>query len=65
MYGDPVGLATAGPLARTVRDAAAFLDVMAGRRSVTRTGRPSRTRAFLAPATASPGGCGSRGSSSR
>ena len=30
MYGDPVGLATAGPLARTVRDAAAFLDVMAG-----------------------------------
>ncbi len=31
MYGDPVGLGTAGPLARTVRDAAAFLDVMAGR----------------------------------
>ena len=31
MYGDPVGLATNGPLARTVRDAAAFLDVMAGR----------------------------------
>jgi amidase len=30
MYGDPVGLATAGPLARTVRDAAAMLDVMAG-----------------------------------
>ncbi len=30
MYGDPVGLSTAGPLARTVRDAAAFLDVMAG-----------------------------------
>ena len=30
MYGDPVGLATAGPLARTVRDAAALLDVMAG-----------------------------------
>ena len=30
MYGDPVGLATAGPMARTVRDAAAFLDVMAG-----------------------------------
>ncbi|MDH2414131.1 amidase [Nocardioides sp. CER19] len=32
MYGDPVGLATAGPLARSVRDAAAFLDVLAGRR---------------------------------
>ncbi|WP_272496337.1 amidase family protein [Nocardioides sp. B-3] len=31
-YGDPVGPATAGPLARTVRDAAALLDVMAGRR---------------------------------
>ena len=31
MYGDPVGLATNGSLARTVRDAAAFLDVMAGR----------------------------------
>ncbi len=32
MYGDPVGLATAGTLARTVRDAAAMLDVLAGRR---------------------------------
>lgn len=32
MYGDPVGLATAGPIARTVRDAAALLDVLAGRR---------------------------------
>ncbi|MCW2847030.1 MAG: Amidase [Marmoricola sp.] len=31
MYGDPIGLSTNGPLARTVRDAAAFLDVMAGR----------------------------------
>src|SRR3954470_21823213 len=30
MYGDPVGLGTAGPLARTVRDAAAMLDVLAG-----------------------------------
>ncbi len=30
VYGDPVGLAAAGPLARTVRDAAAMLDVMAG-----------------------------------
>jgi amidase len=29
-YADPVGLGTAGPLARTVRDAAALLDVMAG-----------------------------------
>lgn len=30
VYGDPVGLGTNGPLARTVRDAAAMLDVMAG-----------------------------------
>jgi len=30
MYGDPTGLATNGPIARTVRDAAAFLDVLAG-----------------------------------
>ncbi len=30
MYGDPVGLSTSGPLARTVRDAAALLDAMAG-----------------------------------
>ena len=29
-YGDPVGLATPGTLARTVRDAAALLDVLAG-----------------------------------
>ncbi|MDP3969630.1 MAG: amidase [Nocardioides sp.] len=29
-YGDPVGLAIAGTLARTVRDAAALLDVLAG-----------------------------------
>ena len=29
MYGDPIGLGTAGPLARTVRDAAAFLDAIA------------------------------------
>lgn len=31
MYGEITGLATSGALARTVRDAAAFLDVMAGR----------------------------------
>ena len=31
MYGDPVGLATSGALARSVRDAAALLDVLAGR----------------------------------
>lgn len=31
MYGDVTGLATAGSIARTVRDAAALLDMMAGR----------------------------------
>jgi len=30
VYGDPVGLGVSGPLARTVRDAAAMLDTMAG-----------------------------------
>ena len=66
MYGDPVGLGTNGPLARTVRDAAALLDVMAGRA----VGDP-----FWAPegddvlprlrATANPAGCASRASASR
>ena len=32
MYGDPVGLATSGPIARTVRDTAALLDALAGPR---------------------------------
>ena len=32
MYGDPIGLASAGSIARTVGDAAALLDVLAGRR---------------------------------
>ncbi|MEU6135317.1 amidase [Nocardioides sp. NPDC047086] len=45
MYGDAAGLATAGPIARSVRDAAAFLDVLAGRR----TGDP-----FWAPEEPSP-----------
>ncbi|TQL69498.1 amidase [Nocardioides albertanoniae] len=45
MYGDAAGLATAGSLARSVRDAAALLDVLAGRR----TGDP-----FWAPAEAAP-----------
>src|SRR3954449_11865177 len=45
MYGEITGLATSGPLARTVRDAAALLDVMAGRA----VGDP-----FWAPAEAAP-----------
>ena len=66
MYGEVTGLATAGTLARTVRDAAALLDVLAGRRG----GRPGlgarrRPSRSWRPATAIPGGCGSRASSSR
>jgi amidase len=30
VYGEPIGLGTSGPVARTVRDAAAMLDVIAG-----------------------------------
>jgi amidase len=45
MYGEVTGLATPGPLARSVRDAAALLDVMAGRA----VGDP-----FWAPAEATP-----------
>lgn len=48
MYGDPVGLATAGPLARTVRDAAAFLDVLAGRRTGDPSWAPEPAAGFLA-----------------
>jgi len=55
-YGDPVGLSTAGSLARDVRDAAALLDVMAG----PRVGDPAWAPpvgpgAFLAACDADPG----------
>ena len=50
------GWRTAGPLARTVRDAAALLDVLAGRRPwATRSGRRRRRSRSWPPATASPG----------
>ena len=48
MYGDPVGLATAGSLARTVRDAAALLDVMAGRAVGDPFWAPEPAESFLA-----------------
>ncbi len=64
MYGDPVGLGTNGPLARTVRDAAALLDVMAGRAVGDPTWAP--VEPYLAGLrTRRRGGCGSPGSSSR
>jgi amidase len=48
MYGDPIGLATNGALARTVRDAAALLDVMAGRAVGDPYWAPAEAASFLA-----------------
>jgi amidase len=48
MYGEITGLAIAGPLARTVRDAAAFLDVMAGRAVGDPFWAPESQASFLA-----------------
>ncbi|WP_426243951.1 amidase [Nocardioides sp. LHG3406-4] len=55
MYGDPVGLSVSGPLARTVRDAAAFLDVLAGRSVGDPSWAPSPTGSFLAACDRDPG----------
>lgn len=55
MYGDPVGLATAGPIARTVRDAAAGLDVLAGRRVGDPAWAPAPAETFLAACDRDPG----------
>jgi len=56
MYGDPVGLATAGPIARTVRDAAALLDVLAGRRAGDPSWAPEPAGSFLAACDRETGG---------
>jgi amidase len=55
MYGDPVGLATAGPIARTVRDAAAMLDELAGRRAGDPFWAPPPIGTFLAACDRDPG----------
>ena len=55
MYGDPVGLGTAGPLARTVRDAAALLDVMAGPAVGDPFWAPPHSESFLASCDVEPG----------
>lgn len=55
MYGDPVGLATAGPLARTVRDAAALLDVLAGRAVGDPFWAPAPDAPFLSATEREPG----------
>lgn len=54
-YGDPVGLATNGTLARTVRDAAALLDVLAGRAVGDPTWAPEPDQPFLAACDRDPG----------
>jgi amidase len=47
MYGEITGLATAGSLGRTVRDAAALLDVLAGRRPGDPSWAPPPSSTFL------------------
>jgi amidase len=54
-YGDPVGLATPGTLARTVRDAAALLDVLEGRRVGDPFWAPPPTTSFLDACDRDPG----------
>ena len=55
MYGDPVGLGTAGSIARTVRDAAAMLDVLAGRRVGDPFWAPAPDASFLSACDRMPG----------
>jgi amidase len=55
MYGDPVGLATSGSIARTVRDAAALLDVLAGRRPGDPSWAPPPSSTFLSACDRDPG----------
>ena len=55
MYGEVTGLATAGTLARSVRDAAALLDVLAGRRVGDPAWAPPPAEAFLNACDRDPG----------
>ncbi|HEX7738201.1 MAG TPA: amidase [Marmoricola sp.] len=55
MYGEVTGLATGGPLARTVRDAAAFLDVLAGPAVGDPSWAPPTESTFLAACDHDPG----------
>jgi amidase len=55
MYGEVTGLATAGTLARSVRDAAALLDVLAGRRVGDPSWAPPPAEAFLTACDREPG----------
>jgi amidase len=55
VYGDAVGLGTAGSLARSVRDAAALLDVLAGRRVGDPSWAPPPRGSFLDACDRDPG----------
>jgi amidase len=55
MYGEITGLATGGSLARTVRDAAAMLDVLAGRRPGDPSWAPPPSASFLSACDRSTG----------
>jgi len=55
LYGEVTGLATAGALARTVRDAAALLDVMSGRAVGDPFWAPEPAQPFLAACDREPG----------
>jgi amidase len=54
-YGDPVGLSTGGPMARTVRDSAAFLDVIEGRSVGDPWWAPPEAQSFLSACERDPG----------
>jgi amidase len=55
MYGEITGLATGGSLGRTVRDAAALLDVLAGRRAGDPSWAPAPASSFLSACDREPG----------
>ncbi|CAN5303611.1 amidase [soil metagenome] len=55
MYGEPTGLSTAGTIGRTVRDAAALLDVLAGRRAGDPSWAQPPTGSFLSACDRTPG----------
>jgi amidase len=55
MYGDPVALGTSGAIARSVRDAAALLDVLEGRRAGDPSWAPPPTASFLSACDRAPG----------
>ncbi|GAB2765823.1 amidase [Nocardioides salsibiostraticola] len=55
MYGDPIGLSTSGSIARTVRDSAAMLDVLAGRLPGDPSWAPQASGTFLEACDREPG----------